>query len=333
MGKKNNVLAWYLNKPSVFADFCNGCLYEGEKTVLPEELAEVQKANDEVMRDRNGRLLKKGRERDVVKLLRKNHHFVMIAVENQDKINYCMPLRCMEYDVADFVKQLRRLKNRHKEEGGLETAEEYLSGMKETDRLIPIVTILFYHGKGKWNAAMRLKDMLDPIGMDQRLRRLATDYRMRVVNLEDLKEEYFETGLRELIGMMKRRESKEEMRKYYENNRERFCNMDEDTYDLLCTMLDLRSLSGKKKIYRDAEKETVDMCKAFDDLVKESEMRGEERGKRLGEKQGEKRGEKRGEEKLASLIEKLVQDGRMADILAVSQNAQKRKKMYQEYGI
>lgn len=253
MGKKNNVLAWYLNKPSVFADFCNGCLYEGEKTVLSEDLAEVQKANNEVMRDRNGKLLKKGRERDVVKLLHKNHHFVMIAVENQDKINYCMPLRCMEYDVADFVKQLRRLKNRHKEEGGLETAEEYFSGMKETDRLIPIVTILFYHEKGKWNAAMRLKDMLDSAGLDQ------------------------------------------------------------------------RSLSMKKKAYRNSEKGGVDMCKAFDDLVKESEMRGEERGKKLGEK--------RGEEKLARLIEKLVQDGRMADILVASKNAQKRKRMYQEYGI
>lgn len=252
MGKKNNVLAWYLNKSSVFADFCNGCLYKGEKVVRPEALTEVQRANDEVIRDRNGKLRKRGRERDVAKLLYRNHHFVMIAVENQDRINYCMPLRCMEYDVVDFVKQLRRIKNRYKKEGGLETLEEY-----------------------------------------------------------------FETELRELVGMMKRRESKEEMRKYYEKNEARFRNMDEDTYDLICTMLDLKTLAAKKKTYRNAEKGAVDMCKAFDDLVKD----------------GEKRGEKRGEEKLGSLVEKLVLDGRMADLLEVSKNVRKRKELYREYGI
>lgn len=103
----------------------------------------------------------------MAKLLKKDGWLTVIAVENQDKMNFAMPLRCMEYDVVDYVRQLRRLRRRHREKGDLKPGEEYLSGIKAEDRLVPVFTILFYHGKGRWNVNREFHDMLDFKRMDE----------------------------------------------------------------------------------------------------------------------------------------------------------------------
>lgn len=317
MGKYDRSIGYYLSKPEKFADFCNGSLYGGKQVISEQELIEVQKAYDEVMRDRSGRLKCVGRERDAAKLLRKGSQLVLIAVENQMRLNYCMPFRCMEYDVMDLAKQIRMLQNQYKKEGGLDTKEEYLSGIKKTDRLIPGITIVFYHGGGKWEAPRRLRDMLDTEGLDDTLKKLLVNYQIHVVCLDDLKEENFRTGLRELIGLMKRRDDKIAMKKYCDENAERFLHMDEDTYDVICKMLNLKGISAKKECYRNHEKEDFNMCRAFDEMVKD----------------GERRGVKHGEERLGNLMERLLQSGRLEEALNASRNVKVRQKLYQEYGI
>lgn len=325
MGKYDRTLGSYMSAPERFADFCNGSLYGGKQEISERDLAEVQKAYDEVMRDRNGRLKHVGRERDAAKLLCKGTQLVLIAVENQASLNYCMPFRCMEYDVMELAKQLRRLRNQYQKEGGLKSTEEYLSGMKSADRLIPCITIVFYHGRGKWKAPRQLQEMLNTDGMDQTLQKLLADYQIHVICLEDLDEANFRTGLRELIGLMKRRDDKTAMKKYCEENAERFARLDVDTYDVICKMLNLKHLSGRREAYKNQESEGYNLCRAFDEMIKDGEKRGERRG--------EKRGEKRGEERLGSLMEKLLQSGRLEEALKASTNANMRRKLYREYSI
>lgn len=325
MGKCDHLVGGYLNKPERFADFCNGSLYGGKAVISAQDLLEVQKAYDEVMRDRYGRLKTVGRERDVAKLLCRGQHFVLIAVENQSRLSYCMPFRCMEYDVMDLAMQLRRLRNRYQENGELKTSEEFLSGIRKSDRLIPNVTIVFYHGKGKWKAPAQLYEMLDVAGMDETLENLLENYRIHVICLEELKEENFKTGLRELIGLMKRRDDKNAMKKYCAENAVRFEHIDEDTYDVICRLLNLKILLKGKAKYKNCEREDFNMCKAFDEMVKDGEMRGEKRG--------EKRGKKMGEERLGNLMEKLLKENRLEEALNASRNISLRKRLYQEYGI
>lgn len=38
----------------------------------------------------------------------------MLAVENQNHVDYATPLRCMEYDVAEYRKQLQSLKRQNR---------------------------------------------------------------------------------------------------------------------------------------------------------------------------------------------------------------------------
>ena len=230
-----------------------------------------------------------------------------------------MPVRCMEYDEMDLTGQLCRLRQHYGREKTLRPGAEFLSGMKETDRLIPVATVVFYHGEGKWTAARQLQDMLDMEGADEPLKRLVADYRMNVVCLEDLQEENFETGLREMIALMKRRKDKAAFQKYCAEQEERLGHVDGDTYELLCAMLNLPV--WKKKDSQNEKREDYNMCVAFQEWMEDEKKKGIE----IGEKRGEKR--------LGILIEKLVCDGRQEDILVASRSASARRKLYLEYGI
>ena len=353
MGRKSDELCWYLNKAEIFADFCNGSIYGGRAVIAPQELAEAQKHYSGNRKRWEGRRTSVTRSRDIIKLLCRKDHFIKIAVENQDRLNYCMPLRCGEYDLLEISRQVRRLREQRKREGTLKGGEEYLSGMKETDRLIPVVTVVFFHGKGKWTAARQLRDMLDMEGMDRELEKLTANYQMNVVCLEDLNEDNFKNGLRELIGLMKRRGDKEEFQKYCAENEERLRHMDADTYDVICTMLDIDSLFPQSGNLYDDEREEYDMCTAMRELIEDGEMRGreqgrkegerrgweqgkkegEKRGREQGEKHGERRGREQGEKRLGLLMEKLIKDGRQEDALRASRYAAARKRLYLEYGL
>ncbi len=63
------------------------------------------------------------------------------------------------------------------------------------------------------------------------------------------------------------------------------------------------------------------MCKAIEDMVMDGRMEGKREGKREGEA------------KLAKLISRLFQDGRIADAARAAENSKVRRKLYQEYGI
>ena len=56
-------------------------------------------------------------------------------------------------------------------------------------------------------------------------------------------------------------------------------------------------------------------------------------GEKIGEIKGEIRGEAKGEERLSILINRLILDGRSAEIQSVVTNAETRKRLYKEYGI
>lgn len=321
MGKKNDLLNHYLEKAEIFAEFCNVAIYKGQRMILPQDLADAQRNYARMKRGRDGVLRSTVRERDVMKLLCRSPHFVKIALENQDSLHYCMPLRCREYDDLELNSQLTWLKKSHHDAQDLKNGAEYLSGISSSDRLTPVVTIVFYHGKGDWNAARLLSDMLDTAGMDPTLKQLLPDYRMNLVCLQDLPEESFQTGLRDLIALLKRREDKKAMEKYLADNQERLSHIDQELYTLLCTMLNLSGLNRRREQYYNDETEDYDMCTAIRELRKESE------------RIRERRGEKRGEERLGALIKCLTLDNRQEDVWAACTDASARQRLYVEYSV
>lgn len=303
MGEKNNVMCEYLSKPEVFADFVNVGYFHGKKEILPQQLSGSRQVSYAEAEQRAGSRRKSGkgeRSRDVVKIDHRGRKYVIIGIENQQMVHYAMPLRCMEYDVREYRNQLSLLKEknlredkeaRKNTEKGKKakrrlSPQEFLSGMKKEDKLNPVVTIVFYHGKNEYDGCIRLHDMLDLEGENSIFRPYTADYKMNLITLEDFEEEKCESGLRELIGFLKCRQSKEKMQEYCLKNKERIQNMDEDTFDTISVMLDKRELLEVKERCRNDEGGAINMCKAMEDWRKELLDEGTARGISQGISQG-----------------------------------------------
>ena len=344
MGEKNDTFSYYVGKEEVLADLYNAVVYGGRQAICPENLADVQRTYHEPLTSRYGKKRRVQRERDAAKLLCREGCPVLLAVENQDEMNHGMPLRCAEYDVEEFQKQMRRIRKRHMQARDLKPGAEYRSGFRAEDRLIPVITLVVYHGDGKWRAAESMREMFSLDGMDGELRAYLENYRIHVVNLAEQEEERFQTGLRELVGMLKRKDDPEAMRAYLRDNEARFREMDEDTYDMLCVMLDLKGLEvpdspggGGRSEKRKEKEEKRDMCRAFEILIQrsreEGKAEGRAEGKAEGRKEGELDGRERGEERLGRLITRLLSDGRIDEAAFAARDAGERSRLYREYSL
>lgn len=299
MGKKNNALCAFLAKPEIFADFMNGNLYGGKWVYSPEDFVPLETGYYERGKDRR---------RDVVKLLCHNRQYAILAVENQDEINPIMPLRCMEYDVTEYLKQVRRLKREHREKNDLQPGAEYLSGVSLTDRLKPMVTVVFYHGKGEWETCRELHDMLEFKGNEE-IRPYVANYRMNLVIMQELKEETFRTSLRELVGVMKRSEDAGELRAYIKENKERFDRMDDGAYEAI------GALTGKEDWMEYGKKPEGghSMWKALEGFIEEGRIEGRKEGRQEGRQEGWKEGRQEGSQtKLIDLVCRKLRKGKDA---------------------
>ncbi|MBR5799094.1 MAG: Rpn family recombination-promoting nuclease/putative transposase [Lachnospiraceae bacterium] len=283
MGRKNNVMCEYLARPDVFADFLNAGYFRGEKKILPEELTDCS----QVSYDKDSGAKSGERSRDVVKARCKGTRYAIIGIENQELVHYAMPFRCMEYDVREYRKQLRILRQRNsKEENRRLSSEEFVSGLSRTDKLKPVVTIVFYHGTKKYDGCKNLHDMLDLEGENKIFSPYVADYKMNLICPDDINEETCETGLRDLIGFLKCREDKKAIQEYCKCNAERIKMMDEDTFDTITEMINSKELLKNKEKYREGERGTINMCKAMEDWAEDLRTEGKAEGKAEGKTEG-----------------------------------------------
>ena len=63
-----------------------------------------------------------------------------------------MIIRCMAYELEEYERQIRELQKEHQMRGDL-IAEEYLSGIKKEDKIIPVAVLLIYFGEEAWDGA------------------------------------------------------------------------------------------------------------------------------------------------------------------------------------
>ena len=160
---------------------------------------------------------------------------------------------------------------------GLRPGAEYLSGVSLTDRLKPVVTVVFYHGKGEWETCRELHDMLEFKGNEE-IRPYVANYRMNLVIMQELKEETFRTSLRELVGVMKRSEDTGELRAYIKENKERFDRMDDGAYEAI------GALTGKEDWMEYGKKPEGghSMWKALEGFIEEGRIEGRKEGRQEG---------------------------------------------------
>ena len=97
-----------------------------------------------------------------------------------------MPLRTMVYDALGYIKEYNQIRQKNVESGYKGSdKEEFLSGLKYSDRFHPIITIVFYYGEKKWNGPTSLSDMM--VDMPAEIKEMFNDYHINLIQAGDQK--------------------------------------------------------------------------------------------------------------------------------------------------
>ena len=156
---------------------------------------------------------------------------------------------------------------------------------------------------------------------------LVADYHINLVKVEDLDETLFQTGLRELIGFLKRRNDKEGLKDFMEQDKDRIRKMDEETLDAVSVMLNIPDSVTKQN--EENNEEEHDLCKALKEWIEDERNAG----KKEGWAEGERRGQQKGENRFASLTSALISANRLNDLQKAAKDEVFRNSLYQEYAL
>lgn len=280
VGKKDLAVKRWLANKRRFADLCNAALFEGEQIIQPKDLEEADSESDVIITDKNGKEKAIQRFRDIVMKWKQEVELVILASENQDKVHYAMPVRNMVYDGLTYAGQIEDLWKEQRKNREKVSAEEFLSHMKKDDKLVPVITIVFYYGEKEWDGGLCLHDMLkksDNALVGQMMKKYIPNYHINLVDAARPKElQAFQTDLQLILGMLQYRNQKEALLDYVSCHKEYFSSLDSDTYRAVQVFMD-SEIKLKQLTTAGSEEEGVNMCKALDDLYKEGIEKGIEK--------------------------------------------------------
>ena len=236
--------------------------------VTPERMRTIDIETQHV-EERDGDIRADARFRDLAKIVEVDDAiYCLFAIEHQSVEDYTMPLRIMEYDVREYLRQVKSNK-------GVQI------------QIKPIITIVMYWKADKWNQPLSVKDMFDKNTVrwleDNGLGGYIQDYRMHLFEPGAVKEEdleKFKTELKDVIAYVKYSKSTEELRKYNEKNRP---GLSKDTVSLI------NVLTNSKYVFIEG-KERLDMCEAFDGIKAEGIAEGIAKGIAKGIAEGKAEG-------------------------------------------
>ncbi len=296
--KKNHTINHYLGDNVRFSDFINGVAFGGKKVVCPQDLKEMDTKTirkQSLRQDKYTEVI-----RDISKLWMGKVKIAIFCVETQSYVDYGMPLRILGYETDRYQVQYRQIKKKHNQRKDLK-GDEYVSAFAKEDKVLPVVSFVLYLGSGKWDGAKDLFELVDfsdmPTEAIEPLKRRMNNSKMNLIDIHDLnRTEVFETDLRFVLGLLNRKENMEDFQQFIESQKE-FQNLDEDAYDVIVAFTNIQDMEINKEYYRTIE-EGYDMCKAVEDMRKESERIG----KQIGSDQ------------INLLNEKLMTDNRFEDL-------------------
>lgn len=300
MGKQNDVLLDYFDDNERFADLYNATLFGGRQVINPGQLEDASERYTQRSGDKKGNAAYRARFRDVKKRLRDGGTLRILALEAQELVDYSMPLRCMNYDVQEYLKQMRRIQAANDRTGAYRTPSERLCRLLKSDRLHPVYTICLYHGMEEWDGPVSLGGMMDFGDGPEDFRACFQDYSFALVRgNRPLDYENFRTSLREVLEILPYRRDKKKLTELV-NGREAYRSLDRETMEVISVMTNNRKLMEDAEAYRVGE--SYNMCEALEGI--------KEDGIEIGMKKGMKKGVEKGIRGMVSALRECgVTDG------------------------
>ena len=229
MGAENAVTKQYLSDPERFAEVFNNEVFQGRQVIQarklreldPKELADIAESHKEL------KFLE--RYRDCMKVHDSKVLLVILGVENQQYVDYSMPVRALLYDALNYEDQRKAVMKEHENKRDL-SGDEYLGGFGKDDRMVPVISLIVYWGTKPWDGAKSLHELLDiSADMSQYKDRIA-DYRMNLLEVRDMENlEQYHGGLKALLGFVKYQTDKSALMGFVRENECVFRQIDTET--------------------------------------------------------------------------------------------------------
>ena len=265
MGKADVILKQWLKNKVRFADLFNAVVFNGEQVIKPEELEELNCESGIVIsntsngwnntkdvtnnmtnsktddKNQNVRYRTEQRYRDLVMSWKGEAELAVLALENQGKIHYAMPVRGMLYDALAYTDQMRLVWEQLSEPERKSVDEnEFFSRFRKKDRLCPVITIIFYYGEDKWDGATQLYELfgVEDEGLIHILQKYVSNYRMNLIEvnrIEDITK--YKSDLQMMFHMLEYRKDKRRLLEYTKEHNEYFEKLDSETLQAMAVLL------------------------------------------------------------------------------------------------
>lgn len=275
MGQKDLQHGEYFDSSIRFADVYNGILFGGKSVIKPEELEECDSVLIQILENQKG-------EKVIADKIKrwKGQHLAIFSLENQNYIDYGMVFRVMKEEAMMYERQRKKILENYTIEGKkLVPGNEFLSGMKKEWKLLPVIPLVLYLGKGEhWDGAISLYELLE---IDDDLKPYVNDYK---INLYDYHREVdfsrFKTENRLVFELLYHNDNLEKVEQIFKEANDRY-DLDKNASNTLLKLADIKIDMEDIKTVVDG-KEKYDVCKAVE--IMKANARAE--GKKEGIKQG-----------------------------------------------
>lgn len=275
MGKADAGTKEFWRNNERFADLFNAVIFNGEAIIRPEDLTEMDTEASMVLKTEKTYIQTITKARDIIRKYTSGAEFVLLGLENQQKINYAEPVCTMAYDAAGYWKECRSISDRNKKENQ-ETSRTKIFSLERDIKLHPVITIVLYYGEEPWDGPKSLHEMLVPT--PEKMLKMVPDYPINLVEIQkgerlifhnpEVKQVFwalsriYQGKIEELEGVMVRKEAAE-----------------------LIGMV-----AGSKKLINMAKRrkkgEEMELCNSLKRLAEEHEKIGESRGLEKGVTKG-----------------------------------------------
>lgn len=286
-GKKNLkpdiVVKNYWRNNEQFADFFNAVLFEGRQLIKPDELENMDTEESSVLEHREY-AESIGASRDNIKIRKKSTRydvaFVILGMEGQERIHYAMPMRVMGYDYGTYRKQYEDNASRYRNAKNL-TEDEFVSRMKKTDKLIPVITIVVYYGEREWDGAIALHGMLN---IPEEKKPFVNDYKMHLVEARKNSLRLHNINNQDLFNLL---EILLDRNGKLHEIREKAINYAREHEVEKTVIMTVAGAANCKMDYNMNEKEgDADMCTVFEETWREGKVEGKAEGEAAGKVYG-----------------------------------------------
>ena len=280
MGKVDIATKQYMSRRDVIADVFNFYIYDGRQVIKPEKLQKIDTAEVALPYGNDAEIaVQKLRDNIMLWTMAMDDKaaYAVLGIENQDKIHYAMAVKNMLYDALQYAKQVEEAKRSYR--NGLNkkriklNSEEFLSGLKKADRLMPVITLVVYFGDKDWDGAKSIHEMLSVD--DDELLSYVPNYKINLIEPAKISDEdydKFKTDVGSVLQFIKHQSDEDGS---WIKGKTRFKHVEKEAVELI-------NLITGSKITGEEKEEVVDMCRAWENSINNAMREGMREGELKG---------------------------------------------------